>query len=83
MLLQTKPVCVISPPNQTLYSQQQHCLIFSGCFPDPLPISRRVKGAAAKAVSPMTPAAGDAGAPGSDHKNRESSNLRLQIIFIL
>lgn len=31
----------------------------------------------------MTPAAGDGGAPGRDHKNGESSNLRLQISFIL
>lgn len=33
--------------------------------------------------SPVTPVAGDAGALGSDHKNQESSNLRLQISFIL
>lgn len=55
----------------------------SGCFSVPLPISRRARGVAVKAASPMTPSAGDAGAPGSDHKNRESSNLRLQISFIL
>lgn len=40
-------------------------------------------GGTAKPASPVTPVAGDAGALGSDHKNGESSNLRLQISFIL
>lgn len=70
------------PQNQTLCHQYGWCLISPGWFPIPLPIIQSW-GATAKPASPVTPGAGDAGARGSDHKNGESSNLRLQISFIL
>lgn len=70
----------VCPPNLTLCNQQGQRLIFSACFPVPLPIAG---GGTVKAASPVTPAAGDAGALGSDQNNRECSNLRLQISFVL